>query len=315
MSDLVTALAELGYGPVRGGEPLSRHTSFRIGGPARAMIWPRGPEEVGALLAWLTPREEFFVLGRGSNLLVADAGYPGVVVNLRGLPPDIRYDAPDLLQVSASYPVALLAREGRRHGLVGLEFLSGIPGSLGGAVAMNAGAHGSEIGAFLVRAFLTDALGQPWELGPAELGFGYRQSRLPAAGILLEAWFRLAPGDVAEAATEERTYFLKRRDTQPWRWPSAGSVFRNPAGDSAGRLIEKVGGKGRREGGAEISVTHANFIVNVGGATASEVLALMRWARETVFREFGIALVPEIRLLGFSSTGLAWMEEGVDHEA
>lgn len=314
MSDLIAELGRLGLGTVQGAVPLSRHTSFRIGGPARVMIWPQGPAEVATLLSWLSPREEFFVLGRGSNLLVAEAGYPGVVVNLRHLPADLRFDAGGVLKVSASYPVSRLAREARRHGLVGLEFLSGIPGSLGGAVAMNAGAHGSEIGAFLGRAFLADGVGQTREMGPAELGFGYRESRLPAAGILLEAWLQLAPGDAMAAAAAERSFFDRRRATQPWQWPSAGSVFRNPAGASAGRLIEQVGGKGRREGGAEISPEHANFIVNRGGAKATEVLALMRWARESVFREFGLALRPEIRFLGFTAADLAWLAEGAGHE-
>ena len=308
MADLTRALMELKVGEVRSAEPMARHTSFRLGGPARAMVWPRGPAEAAALVDWLKSREPFFVLGRGSNLLVADQGYDGVVVNLRKLPATLQPAGAGLVVVSASFPAARLAREVRRFGLVGLEFLAGIPGSIGGAVAMNAGAHGSELGDFVQEAWVTD--GSPVaSLVHSQLGFGYRQSIFPAAGLLLSVSLRLPTGDTSAAADLERSYLERRRASQPWRWPSAGSVFRNPPGQAAGRLIEGVGGKGRRQGGAEISTVHANFIVNRGGARAAEVLSLLRWAREAVEREYGIQMIPEIRLLGFAAPDLDWLPE------
>lgn len=277
--------------------PLAPRTAIRIGGPADLLVRPADPADLVALLAacrrlgvpWL-------VLGGGANLLVADRGVRGVVVKL---PPDLGAEETrgHVLVLSGGAPSSRLVSRAQAAGLVGCEFAAGIPGTLGGLAAMNAGTRTGEMKDVLVRAEVATADG----LGFVEarhLGFGYRQSLLPGLGVCTRIEVALRPGDVAAAREAMRADLDHRRATQPLTEPTFGSTFTNPPGDFAGRLIEAAGLKGRAAGGAMWSTVHANFVVNRGGATARDVLALLNLARARVLELFGVRLEPEVRLAG-----------------
>jgi UDP-N-acetylmuramate dehydrogenase len=290
-------LAACTAGAVRLNEPMSRHTSFRIGGPADYYIEPGTSEELACVLQCLRYENiPFFILGNGTNLLVGDAGYRGAVLRLAG--DFCRFDfRDDLLDAGAAVPLAKLAREACNRGFGGLEFAAGIPGTLGGALVMNAGAHGSAVGEVLESADIIGSDLNVHTLAAGELGLAYRRSSIPPESVVCRARFRLRHGDRETLARVCETNLNFRRERQP-RQPNAGSVFKNPPGDAAGRLIEAAGLKGRRCGGAMISDVHANFIVNCGGASARDVLELIAAAREEVLRQSGKTLELEIRLLG-----------------
>jgi UDP-N-acetylmuramate dehydrogenase len=238
----------------------------------------------------------WFVTGRGSNLLVRDGGIRGVVLSLERLN-GIRFMGHRLTaEAGCSFVrVAVLAAQ---QGLGGLEFAGGIPGSVGGAVFMNAGAHGSDVSQVLEAVTVLTEKG-PVRMTREQMGFAYRTSRLQKEpGIVMEAVFRLNPSDRAEITEKMRQYRLKRLTTQPLNLPCAGSVFRNPPGDYAARLIEAAGLKGMTVGGAQISPLHANFIVNTGHATANDILALIAYCQEVVREKFGIQLHAEVRIAG-----------------
>jgi UDP-N-acetylmuramate dehydrogenase len=286
-------------------EPLSRHTTMRVGGPADLLAVARDTAQLAALIRFARAEGlPYVVIGRGSNLVVADAGIRGLAILSRA--GDCRVEG-DLLVATAGLPLALAATFAQRAGLTGLEFGLAIPGTVGGAVWANAGAHGSDIAAVLVSARIMRADGSDAEEPAAALGLSYRDSRLKhaaeqgsatASETVLEATFRLAPADpgVIKARLDEIRRW--RREHQPLSLPSAGSVFRNPPDDSAGRLIDAAGLKGRRAGGAVISERHANFIVNDRGASAADVRCLAETARAEVARMFGVELVYEVQFMG-----------------
>jgi UDP-N-acetylmuramate dehydrogenase len=277
--------------------PLAPRTSIRIGGPADLLVRPRDPADLARLLvasAGRCPAPVF--LGGGANLLVADRGVRGVVVKL---PVDFGEEEADgaRLVLSAGAPTSRLTARAQALGLIGCEFISGIPGTLGGAVVMNAGTGIGCMANVVSRVEVVSAEGSRWLEAP-ELGFAYRTCRIPAGALVTRVEFRLRPGDVeasAAAMAADREY---RRRTQPQGFPTWGSTFRNPPGDHAGRLVEAVGLKGHRIGHAQWSEVHANFVINLGGATARDALALVRLARRRVGERFGVALDLEVRLVG-----------------
>ncbi len=292
--------------------PMSRHTSLRIGGPADAMATPRDRAELGRVLALChavgCPTR---VLGAGFNVLVSDAGLPGVILRLKKLR-SIEQLSEDAIAVEAGASHATITRFCVEHGLAGLEFGAGIPGTLGGWIAMNAGIGVRELKDVVRRIEWLAADGAP--LAPAAreaLDFRYRSlASLPDGAVLVGAELSVTPSSREAVQAEIDRLLAHRHATQPIDVPSCGSVFRNPPGDFAGRLIEAAGLKGRRVGAAEISTRHANFIVNRGGARATDVLALIEEAREKVLRQTGVRLETEVQLLGREETARAWSEEG-----
>jgi UDP-N-acetylmuramate dehydrogenase len=287
---------------VRFAEPLSRHTSFRIGGPADAWVEVSTSEEIRDLLRLSAERAlPLTVFGTGTNVLVSDRGVRGVVLKLgRAFARFEWHREGDAVRVraGAAAPFKKLVVEAARRGLGGLEFAEGIPGSIGGGLLMNAGAFGGEIAAVVGGIVGVDLRAGERYLPRAELRFGYRHFDLPRGLVVTHVDFVLGAQD-AELIRSRMADAKRRRDAhQPLGWPNAGSVFKNPPGEYAGRLIEAAGLKGRRIGGAKVSEQHANFIVNVGGAKASDVKRLMDEIAATVWREKAVRLIPEIKLVG-----------------
>jgi len=296
--DAVHALEQLCPGGVRRNEPLGRHVTFRIGGPADVLVLPRSLDHLTAAVSWLYREgQPFVVLGRGSNVLIADRGIRGVVIKTGRGQEGVRFDGRRVIAgCGASLPH--LSRTAATRGLAGLEFAAGIPGSVGGGVVMNAGAHGCSLSQVVHQVrVLTPGGERLWSRD--EMRFRYRQSRLQEEpGILLAAELELTPGDPRECLGRLEEWLRTRSDTQPLGPPSSGCVFRNPVGDHAGRLIDVLGGKGMRAGGATVSDRHANYILNTGGATAVDVLKLIDDVRALVRERTGIDLEPEIKLIG-----------------
>jgi len=286
-------------GEVRLDEPLREHTSFRLGGPADAFVIPGTREELRAVVDFAVARRlPWFVLGRGTNLLVRDGGVRGLVIKTG---PCLRMidRSGQMILAGSGLTLAELASQAAAWSLAGLAFAAGIPGTVGGGVTMNAGAYGGDLGQILesVTAYYPGLGPRTWPR--AELGLGYRTSRFQQeTAIIEEASFRLTPG-VEQIIREEMAGFArKRQEKQPLSLPSAGSVFRRPPGGYAGTMIEAAGLKGTRIGGAQVSEMHANFLVNVGGATAADVLALIALVQRKVQAQTGILLEPEIRVIG-----------------
>lgn len=324
-SPIIQDLRRIFRGEIRPDEPMSLHTSFRIGGPALALLFPRDLEDLTVVTDYARKSAvSYYVIGAGSNLLVMDEGVDGLVIKMGANFGSVSFDGPDVT-VQAGVRLSTLAREAIRRGLGGLEALAGIPGTVGGAVAMNAGAFSQCIGDVIERVVALDASGEIRSLSREDLNLGYRRSVLngsyipprrsragrdcetlcgePPVLICVEAMLRLVPGDPKDLAEKEEAYLEKRRKKQPLDLPSAGSVFKNPPGLWAGRLIEQAGCKGLTCGGAAVSPTHANFIINRSGATAKDVLSLIDEIRRRVFEESGVDLELEVRVLG-KSVGL-----------
>jgi len=285
-------------GVVKRDELLARHTTFRIGGPSALFVQCDTTADLAVAtgvcadegVAWT-------VLGKGSNVLAADEGYDGAVLVLgRDFKRHQSHD--ERLLCGSGVILAALVQDAFKRGLTGLEFAVGIPGTLGGALAMNAGTRDRWIGEIVETVTLFVPGSGLMSLRGPEVSWGYRRSDLPAGGIIVEASLRLSPGDTAQIRRVMEASLRRRKRDQPLGLPNAGSVFVNPEGDSAGRLIESVGLKGCRVGGAAVSDVHANFIVNTGTATASDVLELVRQIRQSVEDAHGIELKPEIRFLG-----------------
>ena len=284
-------------------EPMSLHTSFRIGGPAAAFVIVNNEEELAAVLAACTGEgAEHLLIGNGSNFLVADEGYPGIMVRLGGEFEEIELLDETTVRAGAARLLSGTSAFLTAHGLAGFEFASGIPGSIGGAVFMNAGAYGGEMkdvitSVRLMRPDGSDTL----EFAGEEMDFGYRHSMVEESGlIVLSAVLRLTPDDPEAIAARVAELQTKRNSKQPVNFPSAGSTFKRPVGGFAAALIDEAGLKGFRIGGAMVSEKHAGFVINAGGATCEDVLAVMRHVRETVFKNSGITLEPEVRLIDCS---------------
>ena len=280
-------------------EPLCDHTTFRIGGPASFFAVVEGSRLAGLIEKVKALEIPFFVIGNGSNLLVSDAGYPGLVIKIAETP--IRMLDDCTLEVSAGTPLSRLAMAAANAGLTGLEFAHGIPGTVGGAVMMNAGAYDGQISDVLVSSFCyADESETFFRLEKAEHAFAYRHSSYMdhPGRIVTSAVFRLKPGDKDAIREKMSDLNARRRAKQPLEYPSAGSTFKRPEGHFAGKLIEDCGLKGYRIGGAQVSEKHAGFVINAGGATCTDVLNLMEYIEKTVFETFGVKLEREVRVIG-----------------
>ena len=283
-------------GEIRWREPLSRHTTLKIGGPADVLVIPKDREALAHLVRRAHPLDApIFVMG-GSNLLVRDGGIRGIVVKLSRFQ---RITDPNEteIEVEGGVPLSRLSRHALARGLSGLEFALGIPGTVGGAVVMNAGTREGEMSDRLTGIQIIESDGTIRMLSRGEMAFGYRWSRFPR-GVIVSARMKLRKAGKAEIQRRMEGFTDRRRATQPLTWPNAGSVFKNPTGTFAARLVEAVGLKGRRIGDAQVSERHANFIVNRGHATAKEVLQLIRLIGKRVEEETGITLELELRIVG-----------------
>ena len=280
---------------------MSQFTTFQVGGKAEALYEACNLENLQAVIAYLN-RENigYLVLGRGSNLLVKDEGLEGVVIHLGGSLANIREESRNGLDLLAGAGLALidLLAYCRASGLGGLEFLAGIPGTVGGAVAMNAGAFGKEAGDRVMEVHMVTANGDIEVRDRSALKFSYRGLQLEKGSVIIASRLGIDSETQEIVAKRIAGYLKKRKESQPLEYPSAGSVFKNPPNDFAGRLVEQVGLKGKRIGGAMISKKHANYIVNTGGATAKDIIGLMNLVRQKVKKETGIELEPEIQVAG-----------------
>jgi UDP-N-acetylmuramate dehydrogenase len=286
---------------IRSEVSLAEFTSYRVGGNASYYAEPTDLEELQAVLGWWREKElPLTVLGAGSNLLISDRGLPGLVVNTRRLRSSHFEPETATITAAAGEPLPKLAWRAAKRGWQGLEWAVGIPGTVGGAVVMNAGAHTSCMADRLVRAIVLNPDGTLETLTPADLQYSYRTSCLQGEKrFVIEATLQLDPSSTSEEMMAITTKNLHhRRNTQPYDRPSCGSVFRNPKPRFAGALIEEMGLKGYQIGGALVSPLHANFIVNAGGAKASDILALIGYVRERVFDRFALWLEPEVKILG-----------------
>jgi UDP-N-acetylmuramate dehydrogenase len=294
-------LVRLARGNIRFGCAMAEYTTFHVGGEAEALFEAHEMEAFLRVHSYLCgARIPCLIVGRGSNLLVKDEGISGVVILLRGSLAGIEQESredPNIL-AGAGLAISDLLIHCRGCGLGGLEFLAGIPGTVGGAVAMNAGAYGGQIGSHVSEIVVVTSRGRMSIRKKEDLRFSYRRLEMERGGVILRVRFRLRLDSEEDVAERIAGYLKKRRGNQPLEYPSAGSVFENPPGDHAGRLIEKAGLKGERIGGAMISEKHANFIVNTGGATAKDILALLAFAQEKVKKETGIELEPELHVVG-----------------
>jgi len=279
-------------------ESMSRHTSWRVGGPADLLFVPADLEDLSGFLHQLDPAVAITWIGLGSNLLVRDGGIRGAVIMTHKGLGKIRRLPNDRLHVEAGVPGAKIARTSAREGLTGAEFFAGIPGTFGGALAMNAGAFGGETWNVVTAVEMIDRGGAVHRYTRDAFITGYRQVSAPPGQWFVAGELQLAPGDRETALNRIKELLSRRARTQPIQVPNAGSVFRNPPGDYAARLIEACGGKGRCVGSACVSERHANFIVNTGGARASDIETLIRELQDEVAAATGVRLEPEVRIVG-----------------
>ncbi len=280
-------------------EPMSKHTTFRVGGEAECLIMVRQEEELVKLILYLNQiEEEYFILGNGSNLLVGDKGYRGVILKFDGPMEDIRVEG-TLVKARAGALLSKAASVARDHGLSGLEFAAGIPGSIGGGVVMNAGAYGGEMKQIVVSVRGMNKDGQILTLDNDTMEFGYRTSAIKNRPIIvLEVTLQLTEGSPEEIGAKMEELANLRRSKQPLEYPSAGSTFKRPEGYYAGKLIMDAGMRGHRIGGAQVSNKHCGFVVNTGGATAADVREVIEEVQERVKERFHVSLEPEIIFLG-----------------
>ncbi len=279
-------------------EPLSGHTTWRVGGPARRFYRPADSADLVRFLQQLETDEPLLWLGLGSNLLVRDGGFPGTVIATQGRLNRLEWRDGSRLYAEAGVSCAKVARTAARAGLCGVEFLAGIPGTLGGALAMNAGAFGGEIWDQVKQVETLDRYGEVRKRTPDDFDIGYRSAKGTAGEWFLSAELQLQSGDVSASQQVIRTLLDRRAATQPTSLPSCGSVFRNPTGNHAAKLIEAAGLKGTRIGGAQVSEKHANFIINTGDATAADIEALITKVQSEVEQRSGVLLVPEVHRVG-----------------
>jgi len=301
MPDLVTALRDAGLDDVVSDAPAGPLTTLRVGGPLHALVTVNRPEELEVVGRVATTRgADVIVVGRGSNLLVADTGFPGIALRLGHGFRQVHIDG-RVVEAGAAAALPTVARLVAETGLVGLAWMAAVPGSVGGAVRMNAGAHGGETRDLLREATVTRLGERPRRWTPAELDFGYRHSALTASDVVLDATFELESGDVEQIRRDMDEIRTWRREHQPLNEPNCGSVFTNPPNDSAGRLVEMAGCKGLRVGGAMVSQRHANFIVTRPGATADDVSQLIEQVTEAVVRTHGVRLATEVVRVGWET--------------
>ena len=284
--------------PFRENEPLAAHCTFKIGGPAQLFVQPQTEQQLCSAVALCKEQAvRYYLLGNGSNILFADEGFAGVVIDISALGSDIAVEG-NTLTAGAGVRLAVLCRAALEHGLSGLEFAYGIPGTVGGAVYMNAGAYGGEMKDVLTVVRYLTAEGEVVQASAAELDLSYRHSIFEEnGGCILSAQFALQPGNAADIRAKMDELMAKRADKQPLDKPSAGSTFKRPAGAFAAALIDQCGLRGFRHGGAAVSDKHCGFVVNLGGATCADVLALCDEVRAIVKEKTGYELEKEIRVV------------------
>lgn len=285
-------------GELKRNEPLARYTSWRVGGPAEYFYRPVDTADLQAYLRSLSPTDTVFWMGLGSNLLIRDGGIRGHVIYTRGRLNTLEALEPDLIYVEAGVPCAHVARTTAERHQTGAEFLAGIPGTMGGALEMNAGAFGGETWPLVERVTMMNHAGDLIERSADEFKVGYRSVLKPADEWFVGAWMRIPLGDSDAGRAKIRDLLARRSETQPTNQASGGSVFKNPPGDHAARLIESAGLKGLRVGGAEVSQKHANFIVNDQAAKAADIEQLIAKVRERVQQTHGVMLETEVRIVG-----------------
>lgn len=279
---------------------MRNHTTWRIGGPADRLVQPESTEELQqAIQEAQKAGEPYYVIGGGSNLLVSDEGIAGTVIQLGGSLTGLQISENSII-AEAGVPLPFLARKAAEHGLSGLEFAAGIPGSVGGAVVMNAGAYQGQISNVIELVTCCDASGQLITLHAADCGFAYRNSRFKNNRelVIVSVKMNLQPGRKEDILEQMQKNTASRNAKQPVEYPNAGSIFKNPPGDAAGRLIELIGAKGWRQGDAEVSEKHSNFIVNTGSASCQDVLQLVDRVKQAVYQKTGVLLEEEILFLG-----------------
>lgn len=283
---------------IRFNESMASHTSFRIGGPAEVMAFPKTAQELSRLLAWAASEKvQPAILGAGTNVLAPDAGIEGLVICLKDALQGMELLEGDRIRVAAGVTMTRAAVFAAGHDLGGMEFAHGIPGTVGGGVYMNAGAYGGEIRDICESVDVMSVDGKLSTFSAAEMEFGYRHSRLEdVGGIVVSAVFKLTPKPELEVRAVMQDLMTRRKTSQPLDLPSAGSAFKRPVGGYAAALIDQAGLKGFRVGGAAVSEKHAGFAVNLGGATAQDVQALLTQVSDIVFEKTGIRLEPEVRI-------------------
>lgn len=280
-------------------EPMSRHTTFRVGGPARFYVSPENPEQVAGVIRLC--KEEgvpYYLIGNGSNLLVGDKGYDGVIIQIFKNMNEISVEENEI-RVQAGALLSVIAAAALEHSLTGFEFASGIPGTFGGAVVMNAGAYGGEMKHVLKEVRVLTGEGEILTLPVGEMELGYRTSIVAKKGyIVLDGVIELKKGQKADIKSQMDELKEKRVTKQPLEYPSAGSTFKRPEGYFAGKLIMDAGLRGYQVGGAQVAEKHCGFVINKDGATAHDVVQLMKDVVEKVQKEFGVTLEPEVKFLG-----------------
>jgi UDP-N-acetylmuramate dehydrogenase len=300
MNDFLNELIHLQVGKVKENERLANHTTIKIGGPADIFVEPSSIENLQKTMELIRKYKlKWRAIGRGSNLLVSDQGIEGVVIKLGPGLDHLEINGTEV-RVGGGFSLVSLATIISKKGLSGLEFAGGIPGSVGGAVYMNAGAHGSDISKILSKAHVLFPDGTMEWLSNEQMEFSYRTSVLQKKrpGIVVEAVFHLSRGEKEKIVAEMQKNKDYRKTTQPWNYPCAGSIFRNPLPNYAGKLIESAGLKGYSIGGAKISEMHGNFIINNGNATAQDVLDLIQFIKEKIFEKYHIKMETEVEIIG-----------------
>ena len=279
-------------------EPMARHTSWRVGGKADRLYIPSGLDDLCKFLESVSKNEPIYFIGLGSNLLVRDGGIRGTVILMHNVLTELRMEE-GLVFVEAGVTCAKLAKFCAKEAMEGAEFFAGIPGTLGGALAMNAGCYGGETWGVVSRVVTVDRQGQLHTRDASEFKASYRHVDMPVANEwFVGAWLKLDAGGAHEATQKIKDLLARRLASQPLNLPNAGSTFRNPVGDHAARLIEASGLKGYLIGGAQVSEKHANFIVNIGDANALDIELLIKHMHETVLAKFGVALQQEVKVIG-----------------
>ncbi|MBQ4523899.1 MAG: UDP-N-acetylmuramate dehydrogenase [Lachnospiraceae bacterium] len=285
---------------IRYNEPMSKHTTFRIGGNAAVMVFPKTVEEISALLKWKEENQVPFVtVGNGSNLLVSDKGFDGVVMKLQSNFNEIKMEPDGKITAQAGCSLYKLALFARQHGLSGLEFAGGIPGTVGGAVRMNAGAYDGEMSQVIEQVVALDGNGNRKVFSKEECRFGYRRSIIKEEEYyVVEAVFQLAKGEHDAIKEKQEGFDRLRRQKQPLEFPSAGSTFKRPQGYFAGKLIQDAGLRGYQVGGAAVSEKHCGFVINKEKATAKEVMQVIQDVQSEVQKQFGVTLEMEVEKIG-----------------
>lgn len=299
-TDILGKLQDIvGSGNVVSDEPMKKHTTFRIGGNADIFVRPESKEQIAEILRMCRSQDvPYFILGNGSNLLVGDRGFRGAVINIMDNMNDIKVDG-GIIKAQAGAMLVKVSRAARDNSLTGLEFASGIPGTIGGAIYMNAGAYGGEMKDVVIQVTAMDADGEIYTFGADELEFSYRHSVIQQRNlIVLDVTMKLEAGDQKSIDDRMSELAVARRTKQPLEYPSAGSTFKRPEGYFAGKLIMDAGLRGYRVGDAQVSEKHCGFVVNRGNATADDVIKLIDDVKAKVSEEYDVVLEPEVRMIG-----------------